>query len=167
LKFLFKNLVRNLIVEIHDSQIKRISECRRLIPSNLNVINVSHKAMNLVEHVPAIRQWALISVSKERVDIHEVRKTAARNVTGIPLKSPVLSLKVVKVRIVNDASGDLTRVPVERRVTIRTPHLRTSGNLVNHGSALDARLGVLFQKLHRLDGRRVALVVLALDFVTL
>jgi hypothetical protein len=77
-------------------------------------------------------------------------------------------LKLVVVWVVNSARFDFHRVPVKCRVTVWAPHLGAPTNLENHRAALGARLGVLFEKIHRLDVARVTYVVVGrLDFVAI
>jgi len=70
------------------------------------------------------------------------------------------------MRVVNHALLYDERVPVERGVAVRAPHLRAPGNPENHGAAVGTRLGVLLQEFHGFDVFGLARVFVdILDFV--
>jgi hypothetical protein len=67
---------------------------------------------------------------------------------------------------VNNTSLDLHSIPVEGRMAVGTPHLRTATDLENHGSTFWTTFGILIQKFHSFDGVRVALVPFNHFFIT-
>jgi hypothetical protein len=90
-----------------------------------------------------------------------------RYVSVFPLRTTTSSVELIIVRIVDAPGFDPHGVPVERSVTVGTPHLGTPANLENHGSALGARFRILFEERDSLYVAGVAHVfVVVLNLVT-
>ena len=70
--------------------------------------------------------------------------------------------------IVNSTGFDSHGVPVERGVTVRTPHLGTPANLENHGATLGTRFRIFLEERDRLYVAGLARVfVIVFDLVTI
>ena len=66
------------------------------------------------------------------------------------------------MRVVNDMFLNLTGVPAEGRLTLRTPHLVATVDLADLCGALWARLGLLLDGLNGFNKFRIAHVVCGL-----
>jgi hypothetical protein len=95
------------------------------------------------------------------------RDPATRNVARVPGEIPTETLKFEKMWIVYNTLFYCQRVPVERRVTVGTPHLRTPRDFENHGSAVGTRFRILLQEFHGFYIFGEARVFVAFDFVAL
>ena len=135
---------------------------------NLNLLDVVHELAKVKDNLRL--RWNPVPGPKlaRCVQLVDARNAPARNVAGVAVRNSPEAPKLVKVRVVDDTAFDPQRVPVKRRVAIRTPHLRAPGYFEYHGSAVGTRFRILLEELHGFDVFGLALVgFVRLDLVAL
>ena len=89
----------------------------------------------------------------------------AVTVPGVSPKCPIPSLVLVIVRVMNDASLNLTSVPIKCGVAFNTPHLRTPSRSVYKSPTCRTPLGITSDQLYSLNRLWITLMTLGLFLI--